>query len=52
MYTVTRLVSISVKFGICIVVGLNGTIVEAKTGTFSVPSAYFSDIQAGDGKIG
>jgi hypothetical protein len=41
--TVIRFVSISVKFGICNVVGLNGTLVEAKIqAQSSVPSAYFS----------
>ncbi len=37
-----RLVSISVKFDICTVVGLIGTHFEAKICTFSIPSAYFS----------
>jgi hypothetical protein len=32
-YTAIRFVSISAKFGICIVIGLNGTLVEAKTRT-------------------
>ncbi len=31
MYTVTRFVSISAKFDICTVVGLNGTIAEIRT---------------------
>jgi len=35
-------VSISAKFDICTVVGLNGTLVEAKIRPSSVPSAYFS----------
>ncbi len=33
-YTVIRFVSISAKFDICTVVGLNGRIVEAKMRTF------------------
>ncbi len=35
--SVIRFVSISAKFGICTVVGLNGTLVEAKKRTFKCP---------------
>jgi hypothetical protein len=34
-YTVIRFVSICVQFGICTVVGLNGTLVEAKIHTLA-----------------
>jgi hypothetical protein len=34
LHTVIRFVSISAKFGICTVVGLNETLFEAKLGTF------------------
>jgi hypothetical protein len=41
-YTVIRFVSISVKFGICTVLGLNGTLVEAKIHTWDAVVVYFS----------
>ncbi len=43
-WTVIRLVLISAKFGICTVVGLNGTVIEAKIGTWigTLACAYFS----------
>ncbi len=37
-----RLVSMSAKFGICTIVGLNESLVEAKLCTQCVPSSYFS----------
>jgi hypothetical protein len=41
-YTVIRFVSISAKFSIFTVVGLDRTLVEAKIAIFESPSAYFS----------
>ncbi len=43
-YTVIRFVSISAKLGICIVVGLNGTLVEAKILTFKCPMCVFQRV--------
>jgi hypothetical protein len=47
--TVICYVSVSAKFGICTVVDLNGTLVEAKICTHCVPSGYFSFIKTHDG---
>ncbi len=40
-HTVIRFVSSSAKFGICTVVGLNGTLFEAKIGTFKFSKCVF-----------
>jgi hypothetical protein len=42
LYTVIRSVSADAKFGICTVVGLNGTLVKAKIRTFTYPKYTFS----------
>ncbi len=41
-YNVFSFISISVKFGICSVVFLNGTLFEVRISTLSVSNAYFS----------
>jgi hypothetical protein len=41
-YTVICFASISAKFGICTIVDVNGTLVEAKIHTSSDLSSYFS----------
>jgi len=40
-YTVIRFVSISAKFGICTVVGVNETLVEVNLCTFNLESTHF-----------
>ncbi len=40
-YTLIHFVSISAKFGIFTVVGLDRTLVEAKIAIFESPSSYF-----------
>ncbi len=45
-YTVIHFISISSKFGISIVVGLNGTLIEAKMRTFKCPIYSHDDANA------
>ncbi len=40
-YTVIRFLRFSAKFGMCTVVSVNGTLVEAKMCTFTLESTHF-----------